>query len=103
MTPASPTPRPTAADRVRDAIALALLGGGAATFFYARYRLQVLGANRITRVPGHAATEQFWHYYKMSSAGLWTAGVGLVAAVAFALLRARRAPGRGASHTTFES
>jgi hypothetical protein len=93
-----PAPRPTAADRARDAIALALLAGGAALFFYARYRLRVLGANRITRVPGHAAVEQFWFYYKMSYAGLWTAGAGLAAAVAFALLRARRA-----SHPTLES
>ena len=93
--------RPSAADRKRDAAALGILMLGVATFFYARYRMQLLAADQITRVPGHSATEQFWFYDRMSYAGLWIAGAGIVAAVVLSLLRVRRA--RRAPHTLPES
>ncbi|HET7456561.1 MAG TPA: hypothetical protein VFJ74_02835 [Gemmatimonadaceae bacterium] len=98
MAAASAATRPTAADRVRDAIALALLAVGGVLFFYARFRLQQLAANHITRVQGHAAEEQFWYYYRMSYVGAGVAAAGLAAALTFAFLRSRRVR-RLASHT----
>lgn len=84
-------PRATLADRVRDAVAIALLVGGGALFLYARRHLQLLASDQITRVPGHSAVEQAEHFDRLSRAGLWTAGAGLVLAVALAVHQHRRA------------
>ena len=87
---APPRRRASGAQRLADGVALALIVGGVGLFFYARYRLQLLAANQITRVEGHWAVEQFMHYWRLSSAGLWTAGAGLVLAVGLALWQRRR-------------
>ena len=78
-----------------------LLAGGAGVFLYARYQLQQLAANHVARVRGHSAIEQAVRYDRLSRAGLWLAGAGLLAALSFALLRAGRARvrDRRAPHT----
>jgi hypothetical protein len=73
-------PRGTAADRVRDAIVLAVLVGGGALFFYARRNLQLLAAGLIARVPGQSAVERTEHFDRLSRLGLWTVGAGLLLA-----------------------
>ena len=80
----------TTADRLRDALSLAVIVGGIVLFFVARHNLQRLAANEIERVPGHRALEQAEHWDRLSRIGLWTAGGGLAMATAFSLLRRRR-------------
>ena len=65
----------TPADRLRDAVALALLVGGAALFVYAYRGLETLAAGRITVAPGEWALT-LWSRYR----GLSFAAIGLVAA-----------------------
>ena len=65
----------TPADRLRDAVALALLVGGIALFVYANRGLETLAAGRISVAPGEWAITQ-WSRYR----GLSFAGLGLVAA-----------------------
>ena len=76
--------------RLADGVALTVLLAGVATFLYARYRLQLLAANRIDRVEGHWAVEQFRQWRHVADAGLWTAGAGLALAVGLAVWQWRR-------------
>ena len=94
--PASP-PRASGPQRLADGFALGLIAGGAALFFYARYKLQLLASDQITRVEGHWAVEQFMRWRRLSEAGLWTAGVGLALAVGLALWQWRRNSSRSRS------
>lgn len=89
--PASPPARRAAGlHRLADGFALALIAGGVVLFFYARYRLQLLAADQITRVEGHWAVEQFVRFHRLSNAGLWISGVGLLLATGLALWQWRR-------------
>ncbi|MFL5575438.1 MAG: hypothetical protein ACJ79S_05660 [Gemmatimonadaceae bacterium] len=83
--------RRTTGDRVRDALALAVLVVGVALFFYARHNIQLIAAGHITAVPGQSAVQRADRFDRLSRVGLWTAGAGLVLAIAFSIHQHRRA------------
>jgi hypothetical protein len=93
--PRSAAPHPAVApiDRMVDAAALVLLGGGVAAFFTARYMLGAIGAERL-EVPwwlsAVAVTER---YDALSRFALWLiaggALVGVTAAARHAIARSR--------------
>jgi hypothetical protein len=82
--------RASKAHRLADGVALSVLLAGVAIFLYARHRLQLLAADRIDRVEGHWAVEQFSHWRHVADAGLWTAGAGLALAIGLAIWQWRR-------------
>ena len=76
--------------RVGDVVALTLIVGGTALFFYARRNLEHLAASRIVRVEGQSAIDQAVHFVRLSKGGLWVAAAGLALAVLLALRQRRR-------------
>ncbi len=79
------------ADRVRDAVAIAVLLVGAALYAYAYGGMHTLAASAIVRVPGHTALERFDRYWQLSRVGLLLMGAG-IAAVAWSFWRFRSHP-----------
>ena len=82
----------TPADRLRDAVALALLVGGAALFFYAYRGLQALAAGQITVAPGELAVSQWARLRGLSLTGIAIAAGGIAMAAYSYWRRARRGP-----------
>ena len=87
---APPRRRASDTQRLGAAGARARSVGGGGRGVYARTPRQLHAPPQITRVEGHWAVEQFMHYWRLSSAGLWTAGAGLALAVGLALWQRRR-------------
>ena len=83
----------TPADRLRDAVAVALLVAGVALFLYAYRGLEALAAGRISVGPGEWATNQWSHYRGLSFAGLGLVAGGLAVAAYSFWRRARRRDG----------
>ena len=79
------------ADRVRDAVAMAVLLVGAALYAYAYGGMHSLADHAIVRVPGHTALERFDRYWQLSRVGLLLMGAGILA-VAWSFLRFRLHP-----------
>jgi uncharacterized membrane protein YidH (DUF202 family) len=84
------SPRPTAADRLRDAVSLALLVGGVVLFAYAFRGMQGLAAGRISVARGQLAVTQWTHYRDLSVTGALLAALGIAVGVYSYLRRARR-------------
>lgn len=80
----------TRAERLRDAIALALLVGGAALFFYAFRGMENLAAGRFAVAPGEWAIARWSHYRTLSLAGMGLAVLGIATAVYSYWRRARQ-------------
>ena len=78
------------ADRLRDAVALALLVGGIALYAYAFLGMEGLAAGRITAAPGEWATSRWVRYRQLSLAGLGVAAAGVAMAVYSFWRRSRR-------------
>ena len=83
------SPAPTAADRRRDLIAIALVIGGAVLFVIGFLKLRELHTQPIVLPPGGRAYPIFLRYYLLSVLGLVLAFAGIGTAV-WAFLRHER-------------
>ena len=82
-------------DRVRDILALGILGGGALVYAIAYSGMHTLAAKPIVVVPGHPAMQRFTHYWQLSQVGLILLAIGVLA-VAWSFLSYRAPSGERA-------
>lgn len=85
MPPIAPPRAVNLADRLWDATAVFLIGGGVGLFAYARSALQSMAAGTYDLPPGVSAVAQTDLHVTQSRLGLWLVAVGVIVGVVAAL------------------